>query len=407
MQNTIEISSDATLLLALEGVAVVRVERDDDGHRVVHVITDDETARACPACGVFATRVKERVLTSPRDLCAGGETISPLWHKRRWVCREERCRRGSFTEQVPQVGARMRTTARLRRACGRSVVDGGRTISQAGRDHRLSWPVAMREMRAHAAEVLPAEPLPTSAIGIDEIRRGAPRWEQDAATGKYRPVADRWHVGFTDLCGEQGLLGQVEGRVATSVAAWLNARPAAWRNAVAYVAIDMCAVFRSAIRAALPHAIIVVDHFHLVQLANAKIAELRRRLTWKMRGRRGRKGDPEYDHRRLLRANAEELTAEQRAVLERDVGRIGTAGRHLRAGWHAKEKLRHLLALARTNPARSRIAHRLNAFSPGAPTTPTCPSWSPWPRASPPGGPRSRRSSARASPMPRAKGSIA
>ncbi|MCK2216782.1 transposase [Actinomadura sp. ATCC 31491] len=198
--------------------------------------------------------------------------------------------------------------------------------------------------------------------GIDEIRRGAPCWEQDPTIGKYRLVADRWHVGFTDVSGGQGLLGQVEGRVSATVAAWLSARPEAWRQAITHVAIDMCQTFRCAVRAALPHAVIVVDHVHVVQLANTKLAELRRRLTWKMRDRRGRTGDPEYDHRRLLRANREDLTADQVAVLERDLTRIGTHGRHLLAGWHAKEKLRHLLALARTNPSRSQIAHRLHAF---------------------------------------------
>ncbi|MEV6040740.1 transposase [Nonomuraea sp. NPDC052116] len=179
---------------------------------------------------------------------------------------------------------------------------------------------------------------------------------------KYRQAVDRWHVGFTDLTGGQGLLGQVEGRVSTVVAAWLTAQPATWRGAITHVAIDMCAIFRSALRAALPHARIVVDHFHVVQPADAKLAELRRRLTWKMRGRRGRKGDPEYDHRRLLRSAAEELTDQQRTVLERDLTRIGTYRRHILAGWHAKEKLRDLLALARTHPARSQISHRLHAF---------------------------------------------
>ncbi|MEU0564835.1 transposase [Nonomuraea sp. NPDC005983] len=168
----------------------------------------------------------------------------------------------------------MRTTARLRRACGRAVADGGRTVAQAARDHRVSWPVAMREMRAYAAQVLPEQPKPTEVIGIDEIRRGRPRWVLDLVTGKFRLVADRWHVGFTDLSGGQGLLGQVEGRVSTVVATWLTARPAEWRNAVTHVAIDMCTVFRSAIRTALPHAVIVVDHFHLVQLANTKLAFL-------------------------------------------------------------------------------------------------------------------------------------
>ncbi|MFI7232644.1 transposase [Nonomuraea angiospora] len=179
---------------------------------------------------------------------------------------------------------------------------------------------------------------------------------------KYRQVVDRWHVDFADLTGGHGLLGQVEGRVSTVVAAWLTAQPTTWRGAITHMAIDMCAIFRSAIRAALPHARIVVDHFHLVQLVKARLAELRRRLTWKMRGRRGRKGDPEYDHRRLLRAAAEELTDQRRTVLERDLTRIGTYGRHILAGWHAKEKLRDLLALARTHPARSQISHRLHAF---------------------------------------------
>ncbi|WP_433421412.1 ISL3 family transposase [Microtetraspora malaysiensis] len=362
MHNTTEISSNATLLLGLEGLAVTAVERGDDGHRVAHVVTDDEAARACPTCGVLSTQVKQRVVTSPRDLCVGGEPITLLWHKRRWICRETLCPRGSFTEQIAQVSAGMRTTARLRRACGRAVADGGRTVAQAARDHRVSWPVAMREMRAYAAQVLPEQPKPTEAIGIDEIRRGRPRWELDPATGKYRLVADRWHVGFTDLSGGQGLLGQVEGRVSTAVATWLTARPAEWRNAVTHVAIDMCTVFRSAIRTALPHAVIVVDHFHLVQLANTKLAELRRRLTWKMRGRRGRAGDPEFDHRRLLRSNSEDLTDQQRSDLERDLKRTGTYGKHILAGWRAKEKLRRLLALARTNPARSQISHRLHAF---------------------------------------------
>ncbi|QYC38783.1 Transposase [Nonomuraea coxensis DSM 45129] len=362
VHNPIETSTEATLLLDLEGLHVVKVERDHDGHRIVHVVTADESARACPACGVFSVTVKERVATRPRDLRAGDSPYTLLWHKLRWSCREPLCPRGSFTEQIPQVSAGMRTTARLRRACGRAIADGGRTVTQAARDHRLSWPIAMRELRAYATEVLPDQPEPTPVIGIDEIRRGRPRWEQDPDTGKYRLIADRWHVGFTDLATGQGLLGQVEGRLSTSVAAWLNARPKAWRTALTHVAIDMCQTFRCAVRAALPHAIIVVDHFHLVQLANGKLADLRRRLTWKMRDRRGRTGDPEYDHRRLLRSNREDLTDEQIAILERDLTRIGTYGRHILAGWHAKEKLRYLLALARTNPARSTIAHRLHAF---------------------------------------------
>jgi hypothetical protein len=79
---------------------------------------------------------------------------------------------------------------------------------------------------------------------------------------------DRWHVGFCDLSAGQGLLGQVEDRNARVVIDWLTERDQAWRDAVRFVAIDMCTIFKSAIGQALPQATLVVDHFHLVQLAN-------------------------------------------------------------------------------------------------------------------------------------------
>ena len=90
------------------------------------------------------------------------------------------------------------------------------------------------------------------------------------------------------------MLGQVEGGTADDVAYWLATQPAAWRDQIRYVAIDMCTVFVAAIRRYLPNATIVVDHFHLVQLANDTVAEVRRRTATTLRGRRGRASDPEY-----------------------------------------------------------------------------------------------------------------
>ncbi|NEC93393.1 transposase family protein, partial [Streptomyces sp. SID12501] len=122
----------ATALFDLEGVAVVRVDRAEDGMRTVHLVTTDPAARACPACGTFATRVKGLTVTRPRDLAHGGSAVAVRWHKRRWQCREKRCERGTFTEQIAQIPARMRLTERLRTACGQAVVDGGRTVVQSG-----------------------------------------------------------------------------------------------------------------------------------------------------------------------------------------------------------------------------------------------------------------------------------
>jgi transposase len=70
-----------TLLFGLPGVRVERVERRVDGTRVVHVVTDESTAAACPSCGVVSTSVKERVTTSPKDIPYGEDPIVVRWTK--------------------------------------------------------------------------------------------------------------------------------------------------------------------------------------------------------------------------------------------------------------------------------------------------------------------------------------
>jgi hypothetical protein len=146
--------NDATLLLDLDGVSVIGVERLEDGTRRVHLATADTSARACPVCGVFASRAKGTATTRPRDLPYGEHGLEFLWHKRRWWCREASCPRKSFTEQIPQIPAGARLTERLRSAAGRRVRDAGSTVVQAARDLALSWPVVMDAFRTAATTVI-------------------------------------------------------------------------------------------------------------------------------------------------------------------------------------------------------------------------------------------------------------
>ncbi len=108
----------ANRLLGLEGLAVRHVELQERGARVVHLVTEEEAAAACPSCGMLSTSVKGHAVTRPRDVPYGEAAVHLVWHKRRWRCREEACGRASFTESVLQVPARSRLTTRLRRACG-------------------------------------------------------------------------------------------------------------------------------------------------------------------------------------------------------------------------------------------------------------------------------------------------
>lgn len=196
--------TDATRLFDLDGVAVTHVHRDTEGVRVVHLSTAEPAARVCPGCGVLATRVKGLVTTRPRDLDHGGGPVRIQWLKRRWVCREAACGRGSFTEAIPQIPVRMRTTGRLRHAAGAAVADGGRTVVQAGRDLGLSWPTVHREFTAYAGQVLPEQPHPTEVLGIDEVRRAA-----RSGNRTQKPASGVW----PRIAGMSALLMAPAGRV--------------------------------------------------------------------------------------------------------------------------------------------------------------------------------------------------
>lgn len=77
----------------------------------------------------------------------------------------------------------------------------------------------------------------------------------------------------------------------------------------------MSATYRAAIRTGLHDATVVVDHFHVVQLANKMLYTVQRRTTAEICGRRGRAGDPEWKARRRLLRNREDLTDEQFAKM--------------------------------------------------------------------------------------------
>src|SRR3989440_537290 len=147
-------------------------------------------------------------------------------------------------------------------------------------------------------------------VGIDEARRGRPRWTR-AEDGEGWVKLETFETNFVDLAGTQGLLGQASGRTRANVVAWLDERGQAWKDAVQVVAMDPCATYRAAVTEALPHALIVADHFHLVRLANQAVTDVRPRVTWATHGRRGRSADPAWAQRRRLLRGYERLTDAQ------------------------------------------------------------------------------------------------
>jgi hypothetical protein len=135
----------------------------------------------------------------------------------------------TFTESLPGLTPRGRLTGRLREGLAAAVGEG-RIVAEVADTHAVSWDSAHRAFVTDADARLAGEPEPVTHLGIDEVRRGRPRWEHDRDTGHARQLADRWHTGFTDPTGRQGLLGQVEDRAGADVIDWLGQRSPAWRT---------------------------------------------------------------------------------------------------------------------------------------------------------------------------------
>ena len=89
---------------------------------------------------------------------------------------------------------------------------------------------------------------------------------------------------------------------------------------------------------------LVVDHFHLVKLANDVLIAVRRRVTFDAHGRRGRKQDPEWptDADRSPREN--DCLQSIRGDVEHLVDNDPSA--QIPAAYIAKEELRQLLSAA-------------------------------------------------------------
>jgi transposase len=355
----------ASALFGAEGLQVIEAEAEADGSVTVWAVTDHPGAAVCPECGTRSARVHEYVLTRPRDLRRGLDEVSVCWLKRRWKCGNGECGRKTFTEALPQVPPGCRLTTRLRQLAGAEVADRGCTVAGAARWHRMSWPVAHAAFAAHADPLLDRPLAPVAHLGIDEHRRGRPRWRIDEDSGEYVLLADRWHTCFFDLSGDQGLLGQVEGRTADDASYWLWQAGPAWRDAVQVAAIDMCTIYASAVRRMLPRATLVVDLFHVVQLAVKMTGDVRRRVVRGKYGRRGRSGDAEYGVKGLLVRNLEHLRPGQFAKVMDTLGR-DWHGQEILAAWIAKEKLRDVLNLrARVTgsaPCERAVRGRLATF---------------------------------------------
>ena len=111
------------------------------------------------------------------------------------------------------------------------------------------------------------------------------------------------------------LLDLVPGRSGTVYKNWLAERGEDFRAGVRIATLDPFQGYKNAIDDQLQDATSVLDAFHIVKLAGDALDEVRRRVQQETLGHRGRKGDPLYQIRLLLRASRDRLTKRQKERL--------------------------------------------------------------------------------------------
>lgn len=307
------------LLVGLPGLHVIAVEQDGHGRLVVTIESAPEPM-GCRSCGVVA-RGHGRVDVSLVDAPAFGRPVRIVWRKRRWLCREPACEVGSFVEQDEQVAAPrgLLTTRACRWAIEQirrehASINGIRR--QLGTGWRTVWESIKPLLQVAADDASRFEGV--AILGVDEHV-----WHHVST----KPVEDGGRgpkelTGMVDLTRDAGghtrarLLDLVPGRSGAAYKDWLTERGETFRAGVQVATLDPFHGYKNAIDDQLEDARSVLDAFHVVKLATAVVDDVRRRVQQQTYGHRGRKNDPLYRIRTILRAGEENLTDRQRARLE-------------------------------------------------------------------------------------------
>jgi transposase len=336
--------SGVSALLGLDGFVVCAQLLDEATGEWWLAVETTEDRGWCPACGVRAVGHGRRRV-KVRDLPMADRPVVLVWAKRLWRCPEPACDMGTWSEETDEIAPRAVLTERGRAEIARRVGLGEQSVARAAKSFGVGWHAAMTAVRDHGQPRVDhlARLGAPSAIGLDET-------SFLAATATHATLLV---TGILDL--DTGRLVDVlPARSATAVTQWLAAKPAPWRAAIRHVVIDPYQPYATAVAAQLPDARLVVDHFHVIRLANTALDEVRRRVQHTTLGHRGHKDDPLYRIRRRLLAGHEHLdpAAFARMLAWLDVG---DPDGEVAACYLAKELLRETYLADHVFDARRRL----------------------------------------------------
>ena len=342
----------AARMLGLPGFMVLAA--GEYGGELELLVETISTVSGCEGCGVVAIPHgrREHVV---RDVPSGGRPVTLVWRKRIWRCEEPRCDRRTWSERSEAIRPKAALTERARMWATRRIGEDGDTVEDLRLELGVSWGTVMRAVREYGAPLVddPDRLAGVVGLGVDETA-----WLRATATRSTQYV-----TGLVDLSPGRParLLDVVPGRSGRAYASWIVDREDSWRAGIGFAALDPFRGYATALRTELPHAVRVLDAFHVVRLGFEAVDEVRRRVQQQTLGHRGRKGDPLYGIRRELRRGADKLS--ERA-LERvcTALAVGDPDGEVAAAWWCAQRLRDVYRAASPEQGRQRDATVLEAL---------------------------------------------
>ena len=357
-----------SMTVALVGLAGFRLlSAAEVGGELELLVETTAELVGCPRCGAVG-RAKDRRPTWVRDLPIGGRAVVLCWWKRVWCCPHAACETRTWTERHEAIAPRAALTERARQWAFEQVGEHDAAVAQVAATLGVAWWTVMDQVLDRGTPLIEAparlSPPDPAVAGCEPASRSGPASGPVSAVGVDETAylratsthATSFATGIADLTPGRParLLDVVEGRSGTVLASWLSAQDLTWRAGIDTASLDPFRGYATALTAALPDAVRVLDPFHVVKLGLGCVDDIRRRVQQDTLGHRGRSRDPLYGIRRLLRRRRDRLSTKARGRLE--AGLIaGDPDGEVTLAWTVAQDLMDLYQLDDPDQARARV----------------------------------------------------
>jgi transposase len=226
-------------------------ETDDDYEITARPISSPS---ACPFCGKTALLRHGTDRQVIHDVPSHGKRVTILVDHQRWRCVS--CGR-TFYEPLPDVDEKRNCTRRLIRYLERRSMN--RTFLSLAEEVGLHEKTVRRIFHTYIQELDQATHIATPRVmGMDELH----------IIHQARGVITNIEAGT--------VVELLRDRKKQTVIRYLSNLES--RNRIEVICIDMWQPYREAVRQCLPDAVIVIDKFHAVKMANGAIEQIRKQI---------------------------------------------------------------------------------------------------------------------------------